>query len=127
MDVETKQISITVILLLGLIGGCMYGCPKYDVWQKRLAGQSELARADYSRQIAVVEATAKEAAAKSLANAEVTRAGGVAEANKIIGDSLKNNEAYLRYLYVNGLAEKDNNVYYIPTEAGLPILEAGHR
>ena len=41
--------------------------------------------------------------AKLLADAEVERAKGVAQANAIIGDSLKNNEEYLRYLYINGI------------------------
>lgn len=59
-----------------------------------------------------------------LAQAEVERAKGVAKANKIIGDSLKDNEAYLRYLFVNNLADTKDQVIYIPTEAGLPILEA---
>ena len=46
--------------------------------------------------------------------------------NKIIGDSLKNNEAYLRYLWINDLANvKDRTVVYVPTEANLPIPEAG--
>ena len=71
---------------------------------------------------------AKKESAQLLADAEVTRAEGVAKANKIIGDSLKGNESYLRYLWINGLSEKDNNtVIYVPTEANLPILEAGKR
>ncbi len=41
--------------------------------------------------------------AKHLADAEVIRAEGVAKANKIIGDSLKDNEGYLRYLWIQGL------------------------
>lgn len=62
--------------------------------------------------------------AKKDAEIEVARAGGVAQANQIIGDSLKNNEPYLRYLWINNLKETKNNVIYVPTEAGLPILEA---
>ena len=54
-------------------------------------------------------------------------AKGTAEANRIIGDSLKNNEAYLRYLWIHNLEEGKNEVIYIPTEAGMPILEAGKR
>ena len=51
---------------------------------------------------------------------------GGASANKIIGDSLKDNEAYLRYLWINNLEDaQDRTVVYIPTEADLPILEAG--
>jgi hypothetical protein len=65
--------------------------------------------------------------AKLLGDAEVARARGVAEANRIIGDSLKGNEAYLRYLWIHNLESGSNSVIYIPTEAGLPILEAGAR
>jgi hypothetical protein len=50
----------------------------------------------------------------------------VAQANKIIGDSLKDNEAYLRYLWIQNLENsKDRTIVYVPTEANLPILEAG--
>ncbi|MGB3393800.1 MAG: hypothetical protein WA956_12380 [Stenotrophomonas sp.] len=48
----------------------------------------------------------------------------MAEANRIIGDSLKGNEGYLRYLYIDALKTTPNQTIYIPTEAGLPILEA---
>jgi len=45
-----------------------------------------------------------------------------------IGNSLKDNEAYLRWLYIEALKEKQGaEVIYVPTEAGLPILEAGKR
>jgi hypothetical protein len=54
----------------------------------------------------------------------VERAIGVAEANEIIGESLRENEAYLRYLWINGLHDGSSEVIYIPTEANLPILEA---
>ena len=67
----------------------------------------------------------KEEAAKFMAQAEVTRAEGVAKANKIIGDSLKGNEAYLKYLWVHNLEEGNHDVIYVATEMGLPILEAG--
>lgn len=115
----------TVIVLL-LVAGGMYGCPRYEVYQKELAGQAELARATQNRQIKIQEANAEKEAAKALAEAEVERARGVAEANKIIGDSLKGNEAYLRYLWIQGLQQGATpQVVYVPTEAGLPILEAG--
>ena len=40
---------------------------------------------------------------------------------------LKENEAYLRYLWIQNLESGSNSVVYVPTEAGLPILEAGKR
>lgn len=89
-------------------------------------GEAELLEAESSKKIAIESAKATLESAKLLAAAEIERAKGVAEANKIIGDSLKANEAYLRYLYLNNLekAEKNGTVIYVPTEAGLPILES---
>ena len=119
---------LLVIIVIGVLCGGLYGCPKYSVYNQRLQGEAELARAESNRRIAIAEAEAKKESAKQLAEAEVIRAEGVAKANTIIGDSLKNNEAYLRYLYITGLNEsgdKGNKIIYVPTEAGLPILEAG--
>lgn len=107
--------------------GGLYGCPEYNVWQKGKLGESELAQADWNRQVAMLEAKAKMESARSLAEAEVIRAGGVAQANKIIGDSLRENEDYLRYLWVQQLDGAQMQVIYIPTEAGMPLLEAGKR
>ncbi len=112
------------VLIFGL--SAMYGCPRYSVYQQRLEGQAVLAHAQASREVAVAEARAKMESASLLADADVARAKGAAQANKIIGESLKNNEAYLRYLWIQNLENsKDGQVIYVPTEAGLPILEAG--
>ena len=115
-------IGSALIILMG-----MWGCPKYKVWERGLAGESELKQAEWNRQIAVAEAEAKKMAAISLAQAEVERAKGVAQANEIIGESLKKNEDYLRYLWITEVAGKDidKTVVYVPTEANVPILEAG--
>jgi len=118
--------AIAWLVILGVVGG-MYGCPQYEVYKERLSGEAEKAKAEYTRQIAVLEANAKLDAAGKLAEAEVARANGVAQANKIIGDSLHGNEAYLRYLWIDKLEGGKMQVIYVPTEAGLPILEAGKR
>jgi regulator of protease activity HflC (stomatin/prohibitin superfamily) len=74
----------------------------------------------------VQEAKAKMDSAKLLAGAEVERAKGVAEANKIVAESLKDHDEYLRYLWITEVAGKGEGktVVYVPTEANLPILEA---
>lgn len=131
MDDEMKTIvkgSVGGAVFLGglLVSGC-WAYPNYKVWEREKAGQAELAQASANRQIKVQEAKAAEEAAKSLAEAEIIRAGGVAKANQIIGDSLRGNEVYLHYLWIHGLQEGKNDVIYVPTEAGLPILEAGRR
>lgn len=99
----------------------------YDVWSQKKAGEAELARAESNRKIKTLEAKAAEESAKYLAEAEIIRAHGVAKANQIIGDSLKGNEGYLRYLWITSLESKDKEIIYIPTEANIPILEAGKR
>lgn len=112
--------------LLVLIMGVMAGCPRYNVWKQGLVGQAELRRAEQNRQITVQEALAKKDAAVMLAQAEVERSKGVALANKIIADSLKGHEEYLRYLWIVDVAGQQANktIVYVPTEANLPILEA---
>jgi regulator of protease activity HflC (stomatin/prohibitin superfamily) len=123
---ENMQKNLLIFVLLNLSGCTFY--PPYYAYEQEWVGKAELAKADYSKQVVVQEAKAKEEAAHFLANAEVARAEGVAKANKIIGNSLKDNESYLRWLYIEGMREKTGQeIIYIPTEAGLPILEAGHR
>ena len=114
---------LVVFVIASGVGSCMYGMPMYNVYHQQMEGEAELAKANFSKQVAVQEAHAKMESAKLLADAEVMRAEGVAKANKIIGDSLTNNEAYLRYLFVNNLEHTQNQVIYVPTEANLPILE----
>lgn len=121
------SIILAILIVVFCIGGCMYGYPKYQVYKSDLAGQAQLKEAESNRKIIILEAEAQKESAALLAEVEVTRAKGVAEANKIIGSSLKNNESYLRWLWISNMKETSNDVIYIPTEAGLPILEAGKR
>lgn len=116
-----------VMFVVLVLGGGLWGCPNYKVYAQRLEGEAELAKAEYSKKVMVQDALAKKESAKSLSEAEVIRADGVAQANKIIGDSLKGNEAYLRYMWIRSLDDGKNEVIYVPTEAGLPILEARDR
>ncbi len=122
-----KNITYGIAGFIFIIALLMYGCPHYQVYQQQLEGEAELAKANYSKKVQIQDAEAKFESAKSLANAEIERAKGVAKANEIIGSSLKNNEEYLRYLWIHQLSEGKNDVIYVPTEANLPILEAGKR
>lgn len=103
--------TVVVSVILGLILGFMAFMPNY-----------RLHRATIEKRILVEEARAQADSAIELARAEVERARGTAEANRIVAESIT--EPYLRYLYINQLADTSNQVIYLPTEAGLPILEA---
>jgi hypothetical protein len=118
---------VCICIALLIIGTIMIGWPVYNVWASEQHGKAELARAEYNRQIAVVEAQQKNDSAKFLAGAEITRAYGVAKANKIIGDSLQGNQAYLDYLWLTEkvASDADKEVIYVPTENQLPILASG--
>ena len=113
--------AVGAVVVLGIL---FIGGPQYNVWQQSLAGKAELNKAEYTRQVAVLEAQAKKDSAQQLADAEIIRATGVAKANQIIGDSLKDNREYLQYLYITGLEEgsnKGNVTIYVPTEGGMPV------
>jgi regulator of protease activity HflC (stomatin/prohibitin superfamily) len=124
---EDRKFPVTAVLTVtgvALVVFFLIGGPQYNVWRESLNGKAELQKAEYTRQVAVLEAQAKMDAASRLAEAEVERAKGVAEANRIIGDSLKDNPRYLQYLYITGLqegSEKGNRTIYVPTEGGMPV------
>ena len=61
--------------------------------------------------------------AKKDAEIDIARAEGVAQANKIVGNSISEN--FLRYKFIENLSGSSKEVVYVPTEANLPILEAG--
>ena len=109
-------LAVTIVLAASL--------PLYHVWSKELAGKATLREAEWNRQVTIEEAKANLESEKLNALAEIERAKGVSEANAIIGESLKGNEAYLRYLWVKGLTDGSSEVIYVPTEANLPLLEA---
>jgi regulator of protease activity HflC (stomatin/prohibitin superfamily) len=114
---------VFAIIIIIVVTMCVW--PQYNIYAQRAQGQAMLAHAQSAKEVAVAEAKAKMESAELLAQAEVARARGVAQANQIIGESLKNNEQYLRYLWINDLGQNTGKtVVYVPTEANLPILEA---
>ena len=117
-------IVIALFLVFGGVGGCMYVGPKYNVWQQEMSGKAEYAKAEQNRKIKIEEAKANLEAEKLNAQAEIERAKGAAEAIKIENGSIT--PTYIQYLWVRQQnANTNNRIIYIPTEAGLPILEAG--
>jgi hypothetical protein len=119
--------SLFSLVVLSTVGFLFWFFPTYNVWQKELSGKADLRQAEWSKQIAVQEAEARLQSAKLDAQSEIERAKGVKEANVIIAESLRGNEEYLRYLWIDKIAQANQQVIYVPTEAGLPILEAGKR
>ena len=113
-------VGLSILTMAALIG-------PGKVWRMDYSGRALLKKAENERKVQIEDAKAKLESAKLHAKAEIERAKGVAEANQIIGSSLKGNESYLRYLWIQTLNNDSNDVIYIPTEGNLPILEAGQR
>lgn len=118
-------LALTVFIVL--FGGAYYVWKNVQVWAAEQNGRAILAEAEFSRQARVEEARARANAAELEGQAELTRAEFAARANAALAEGLGGPEAYLRYLYIRMLEEQGNSgqVIYIPTEAGMPILEAG--
>ena len=118
-----KEESLVVVLGLVFIGFLFWAFPKYSIWQREMRGKAELAEATWNRQIQVEEAQANLESEKLNAQSEVERAKGAAEAQNIISSTLTSE--YLQYLWIQKVEGGENKqTIYIPSEAGLPVLEA---
>ena len=111
-----------IIIAALLLGSVLWAIPNYKVYAREMNGKAQLKEAEWNRQIAIQEAEALKESSKLMAEAEVIRAKGIAEANEIIAGSLTDN--YIKYKFVEGLNDGNTEVIYVPTEANLPILEA---
>jgi regulator of protease activity HflC (stomatin/prohibitin superfamily) len=107
-----------IVIALGII---MWGFPKYKVYARELNGKAQLKEAEWNKQVAIEEARAQKESATLLKEAEIIRAEGVAEANRIIAGSITEN--YLKYKFIEGLNDGNTETIYVPTEANIPILE----
>lgn len=117
--------AIIITFIIGLVVLCLWGCPQYNVYQQRKEGEANLAHAQSSKEVAVAEAKAKMESAAYNAQADTIRAHGIARSNQIIGNSLKNNQEYLQWLWIDELKTTQNQVIYIPAgQMGMPVLEA---
>lgn len=124
----TKPALVISVASAAVLALMFWGLPQLNVYNRTMAGKAALMEAESTRQVKVLEAKAKMDSASLEASAEIERAKGVAEANRIIGDSLKDNPRYLQYLYIVGLqegSEKGNRTIYVPTEGGLPVPTLG--
>lgn len=125
LKMKTRMWTAIVIAVVAVIViGAAVLLPPYNVWASAKAGEAEYVRAEQNRKIKIEEAKANLEAEKLNAQAEIERARGAAEAIRIENGSIT--PTYIQYLWVRQQGLSSNNkIVYIPTEAGLPILEAG--
>ncbi len=114
-----KEIVGIVIVCIVLIIGSIVGIRYYNVWSMEMQGKAKLAEASQSRMIQVEQAKGEVEAAKMRAEAIV-----------IVGQATKDFPEYRQQEFVGAFAEalKEGNIQqimYVPTEANIPITEAG--
>ena len=122
--------------LLALIAP-ITGCYDFNRQQNELDAESKgkqiLLEAESSKKAKIEEAKASNESAKldaqtklirAEANARATliNAEAKAKAIVIVSNAVKNNPDYIKYLMVDGMYNHGKTIY-IPTEAGLPIIE----
>ena len=121
---QTSIISWALVgtfILAFLVTAGMWGCPQYNVYEQRLNGEAILSKAESTRRALVVQAQAEKDAA-------VLRADAI----KIVGQAAKDFPEYRQQEFIGAFASalengKVNQIIYVPTEANIPIIEAGHR
>lgn len=127
MSTEAKWWTGAAVALLVLIVVSATAIPAWNVWRREMKGKAMLREAEWERQVQVEDARGQREAAILLSERDSIQALGPAAANRILGESLsgESGERYLVYLWLQGLHDGNSEVIYVPTEANLPIMEAG--
>lgn len=102
--------------------------PILNIWLARKSGLATLAEAENAEKVAMMKANARLNAAKANKEAEIIEAEAVSLSIEKIGNSLEQNPSYNKWQWIK-MMDRDNekSVIYVPTEANIPILEAGNR
>ena len=119
MSSEAKWVVSGVFGLLAMIAFGLWFVPTYGVWQAGLSGKAALMRAEQEKQIQIEQAKAELESAKLRA-----------EAIEIVGQASKDFPEYRTQEFIGAFGEAIKSgtidqIIYVPTEAGIPIVEAG--
>ena len=116
-----------ILSVIVFIGFLFWLYPNYHVWSSRKAGQADLAKATYEQKVQVAQADGRLQAAQKNKEAAIIEAEAVAAQIEEIGTGLQRHDLYLRWQWIKMMEESGayRETIYVPTEANLPILEAG--
>ena len=112
---------VSLVFVLGLLLSFFLGWPYYKVWKQEMNGKAALAEARQSKMIQVEQA-----------RAELDSAQLRADAIKTIGIASQKYPEYRTQEFIGAFGEalregNINQIVYVPTEANIPVLEAGKR
>lgn len=108
---------VALWMLFGIIS------PQLNLYRANTEKRSAIAEARARSDAAEYEARRAVEIATAEAEADRVRAAGIADANETIAQSLT--PEYVRWYFVDRLDDIDGQIIYVPTEAGVPLPEAG--
>ncbi len=122
------MIITPILFVLVLIAWFLFGYPIWKVWAKEKQGEADLQQAHKEQQIQVSKAQGRVDAAQLNKQAAIIEAEAVSAQIERIGKQLTEHDLYLKWQWIKMMEERpESSVIYVPTEANLPILEAGKR
>jgi len=113
------------ILVCSLVAISMTSCYDFDREQAEKdatsLGKQILLKSQSSKQAKIEEAKADYESAKLDAQTREIEADAKANTIKVVSKAIRENPEYLKYQLIESMKGKDR--IYIPTEAGIPIIE----
>lgn len=134
-EIQARERALSVSrFVVKVTVGVVVGCVALWLLVAWLSPKLNLYRAETERRAVIAEARAEAEAAQFTAERQVEiataqaeadriRAAGIADANATIAESLT--PEYVRWYFVDRLDNIDGQIIYVPTEAGVPLPEAG--
>jgi len=125
-------ILIVATLFIGLFFSTMWGWAHFRLWRAEYAGKAFEIEKEYKGKGILAEAEYSKQARVEQASAELESAQMTADAIEIVGKAAQQYPEYRQQEFFLALGEAlsegtISQVIYLPTEAGLPITEAGKR
>jgi regulator of protease activity HflC (stomatin/prohibitin superfamily) len=122
--------TVTAVIILSLIVMALLWTPLVGPWAAERRGMAELRQAQQNRQILVEQAEAQQQVSIIRAQAEKEASELRAEAIAIIGEAAQRYPEYRQQEFIGAFAValeegSISQIIYVPTEANIPILEAG--
>jgi len=113
-------VTIAVFFIVLLVATLFFG-PIYKVWKSGKDGEATLKRAESEKQVMI-----------ETAKAEVEAAELRARAIELVGEAAQKYPEYREQEFIAAFGEaiqsgSVNQIIYVPTEANIPIIEAGGR
>ena len=118
-NISPFAILIALICFIILMILILFGWPHYKVWKQGMDGQAALAEAEQSKMIQV-----------QVAKAELESAKLRAQAIQLVGQAAQDYPEYRKQEFIGAFGEalrdgRIQQIIYVPTEANIPIVEAG--